>query len=465
MNYTIQDLKKDMSERTHQHWSSRGGQDNDLNLVQVQVREANRQLILNYIRKHGTIDPKSSTRIAIAQRTGLSRTTVGKIIDDLKDDGWVSESDQPLESTSRGGHKATPIYFNAKAGYVIGIDIGRSHFTHLLTDLEAEEIGRDSDELDTDSGAEACLDLLVERLQKLLKDKRIPWNKVIGIGVGIPGTLDPQLKMLTGPMMPGWQGINIPQYLRRRVRGVPVYLDNDANMGALGEIRYGSWKNHAGKDITNLVYVKIGTGIGAGLILDGHLYRGNKGAAGEIGHTKISEASSQSARSENCANYECTPGCLESLAAEQAILKDAHYDTSLKGNESILSRDDDRQTLLAIVKVARAAQNGDETSRFAIENAGKCIGVAIGNLTNLLNPELILLGGGVVHAAGELLLTPLRHAAEACSLPATKSTPIEKSKLGYDASAKGAVATVIDAIDIAFTQNRAVRDLVVTNRR
>lgn len=446
--YTIQDLKKDMmSSDTYRHI----GQVSDI----PQVGEY-RQWILNYLRKQGP-----TPQVTLAKITGLSRTTISNIIGDLKNDGWVwiDEGDQ-LDTTDKVGRKPTPIRFKADAGYVIGIDIGRSHLTILLTDLQAGQIGRWSGAFDSNLVWRDCLKELVKQVQSLLDSSNVKLDKVIGIGVGIPGTLDPQLRRLTKPaLMPTWEGIDIPRELQRKLK-IPVYLDNDANMGALGESRYGRGKAKPGASngIANLVYVKVGTGVGAGLIIGGHLYRGSRGTAGELGHMKVGEDGPQS---ENCRNYGCPHGCLESLAAEQAILEDAHYDTFLKDNQPALARsaDDDEHIMLEIAKVVQAAKNGDEASRAALEGAGKRIGRALGNLINLFDPEMIVLDGGVIRAGDELLLTPLYETAKNCSLPPMKGDYIVPGELGEDASAHGAVATVIDAIDIAFTQNKAIRSL------
>lgn len=456
--YTIQDLKKDMiSHHIHPHDSRSKGRNSELGPIQEQIREINRQFILNYIRKHDR--DKIVTRSSIAQNIGLSRTTVGKIIEDLIEDGWIYEGEQ-MDATRRGGHRATSIHFNADAGHVIGIEIGLTHFAVLIANLEATVKHYGTHELKTELGAEFCLNQLVEWLQKFMKEKHLTWNKVIGIGVGIPGTLDPELKMLTSPsLMHGWGGINISQYLRRRLK-VPVYLDNDANMGALGESQYGE-----GRGIANLIYIKIGTGIGAGLIINGHLFRGSSGAAGEFGHLKILTGDFQSEnsfQSENCRNYKCAPGCLESLAGEKTIVEVAYRGNS---REDILSMDHgtgDVQRIESIEDVAEAARNHDEACYNAIRHAGELIGIALGTLINLFNPEKIVLDGGVVRATGELLLEPLKQRALMSSLPAmkdsvTKDISIVPSKFLYEdksAIAYGAAALVIEAIDSAFTETK-----------
>jgi predicted NBD/HSP70 family sugar kinase len=203
----------------------------------------------------------------------------------------------------------------------------------------------------------------------------------------------------------------------RRELDVPIFLDNDANMGTLGESRYG-----AGRGVENMAYIKLGTGIGGGLILNGVIYRGG-GSAGEIGHVTINADGPECA----CGNR----GCLEALAGAGAIVEDASQGASNAAS--------------TISDVVCAAQEGDQRCRAALERAGIYVGVAVADLINLCSPSLILLDGGVSRA-GELLLEPLRRTAAARSLPiAWANTTIRLAQLGDNAIALGAVSTVLDA--------------------
>lgn len=461
--YTIQDLKKDLlTNRVHPKEGHARRVRGEPNSIQEHIRGLNRQFILNFIRKNDT--GRAVTRSSIAQSTGLSRTTVGKIIEDLIEDGWIYEGEQ-MDATRRGGHRATSIHFNADAGNVIGIEIGLTHFAVLVTNLEGRAASYGTHELRTELGADVCLDLLVEWLQKFMKEKRLAWNKVIGLGVGIPGTLDPELKMLTDPpLMQQWGGTDIPQYLRRRLK-VPVYLDNDANMGALGESMYGE-----GQGSANLIYIKIGTGLGAGIIVNGRILRGSRGAAGEFGHVKVLCGGLPAPglyRSENCRNYQCTPGCLESIAGEKTIVEAAHQGISLFDVVALSEghHASDGSRIETIEDVANAARKNDGAARRAIVQAGEIIGTALGGLINIFNPEKVILDGGVVRAAGELILVPMREQAMACSLPAMKDpaardVPIVPSTFLYEdksAIAYGAAARVIEAIDNAFMETGSAR--------
>ncbi len=409
--------------------------------VRGSTRVINRRLILNYIRKYGPLP-----RVVISEKLDLSRPTVSSIIDELLHDGWVKEGNE-RDATEKGGRRAINVYFNANAAYVIGIDVGRRHLRMLLADLEGTSIKTYHDTFDTSLGGKTCLRLLTKELQKFMKDNGIALENVLGIGLGIPGTLDPNSKMLTlAPHMPKWDGIDIPNELEKEFKRTPIYMDNDANMGALGESRYG-----VGKDIRNQIYIKVGAGIGAGLILDGEIYRGRRRTAGEFGHVIVDKDGPL------CGNHK---GCLEVIAAAPAIVKDAYQreplltqSQSLKGLQHDETKtpigiqlDAENETIAdAIMRIIGFANDGNEVCKAVITNAGKQVGIAIANLVNLLNPEMIILDGGVVRNAGELFINPLKESVEAYSLPAAwEGTSIMTGGLADKAIAFGAVATVID---------------------
>lgn len=398
------------------------------------LREYNRLLILNLVRQFGPL-----ARFTLAQHLRLSRTTVSSIIENLLQEGLVREGSH-MNAAPKGGRRAILLHFNADAGYVVGIDVGRSHLTLLLTNLAAEIVAQTSLALDTEQGPDVCLPLLIRETHAFLESSSVEWSKVIGIGLGIPGPLDAMLHTLSSPPhMPGWDQVDIWQSLRQAFP-VPLYIDNDANMGALSESRLG-----AGRGQSELAYVKIGTGIGAGLILHGRIYRGHGGSAGEVGHQTIDENGPLCV----CGNR----GCLETLASASAIVVDASQGISLlrKRFQEGASSQETFTTILAnekkkdIVEVIQAAYDGDLASIAALERAGERLGLALANLINIFNPSAIILDGGVTRA-GDLLLAPARRVAETSSLPAAwRGTQIVLGKLGTTAIALGAALTVIDA--------------------
>jgi glucokinase-like ROK family protein len=415
---TVQQLIQDMYAA---HGSAQGAD-------QRVVRGFNRLLVLNYVREYGPLP-----RVQIAQETGLSRTTVSNIIDTLLQEGFVREGDL-LDAAPVGGRRAMLVHFNADAGRILGLDVGRTHLAMILTDLQADILARTSGPFEMALGPEVCLPQLIREVRAFVESAGVPWSRIVGIGVGIPGPLDARQHTLSAPPgMPGWDGVDVWQALHQEFH-VPLYLDNDANMGALSECRYG-----AGMGSDYLAYVKVGTGIGAGLIFNGRIFRGHGGSAGELGHMTIDENGSLC----SCGNR----GCLETLAGAQAIVDDARQGLSLRRTVSASME----QTALAgrkeldISEVIHAAQHGDPASRAALEHAGERIGVALAGLINLFNPACIIVGGGVARA-GELLLDPLRRAASTRSLPAAwQGTRILPGLLDDTAVALGAALLVIDA--------------------
>lgn len=399
------------------------------------IREFNRLLALNYVRDHGPL-----ARVTLAQRLGLSRTTVSSIIDALLREGLVHEG-QMLDATSKGGRRAILVHFNADAGRILGLDVGRTHLTMILTNLSAHIVAQRSVPFDTNRGPEVCLRLLISEIRTFVEASAVSWGSIAGIGLGIPGPLSADLHSLSSPLhMPGWDNVNVWETLHTEFNK-PLHIDNDANMGALAESRCG-----AGRGVSDMAYVKIGTGIGSGLIMNGRIYRGYHGTAGEMGHMTIDENGPPCV----CGNR----GCLETLAAAQAIVADAQQGLSLARK---LTLDDSRTPTsllnnrphIDIADVIDAAKNGDVASIAALERAGERIGLVLAGLVNLFNPAAIVIGGGIA-LADDILLAPIRRVAASASLPAAwKDTRILPGEQGTTAIALGAALAVLDtAFDV-----------------
>ena len=399
------------------------------------MRQLNQLLVLNCVRRYGPI-----ARVTIARRTGLSRTTVSSIMDTLLIEGIVREGDTQ-DATPSGGRRAILVHFNAAAGYVLGVDMGRSHLTIVLSDLAAHVVASRSGPFDVALGPGACLPVLIAELNAFLGERGVTWSRVIGVGLGIPGPLDARrCTLVRPPRMPGWDGVNVCRILGRGI-SVPIFLDNDANMGALGEISFG-----AGRGVADLAYVKIGTGIGSGLVMGGKVYRGSSGSAGEIGHVTVEENGPLC----DCGNR----GCLEALAGAQAIASDARR-AGCQHAIAASSADDTAECIPDIAEVVRCALTGGEACRAVIARAGERIGVVLAGLVNTTNPSVILVDGGVARA-GDLLLDPIRAAVAARGLPAASAhTSILAGALGANAVALGGVATVLDAAFAISTDSQA----------
>ncbi len=410
------------------------------------VRPLNYRRVLNHLRIDG---PKP--RVAIAKSLGLSRATVSSIIDELVKSELVYEGEKIGATSSgpisKGGKRATQVHFNTRAGYIIGIDLGRSRLRIYLTDLEPTIIDQLDYPFDIKMGSEKGIPLIANAVKRLIRNNYAIEEKVRGIGLALPGVPDPILHNLISPRhLANWRNVDISMKLRNelgRKKNFPIYLENDANMGALGESRYG-----AGKKVGNLIYIKLSSGIGAGLLLNGNLYRGN-GAAGEFGHVFVED---NQRKCPSCGNS----GCLEITAGLQAIVKNAREKSD---SERILSFKDAPITPEHMADVIIAAQDEDDVnSRKVLELAGEQIGQAIGNcLINIYNPSVILLDGGIVRPSknkavykNEFLLKSLYQSAKNASMPvAWQGTQILDGKLGDDAVGFGTIATVIDN-DVEF---------------
>ncbi len=419
------------------------------------LRLWNERLILNYIRKTGL-----ASRSDIVLATGLTRSAVGNIIPSLKEQGFVKEE---MEESSTGGRPASEVRFRGNVGYIIGVDIGRSHLTVIITDLEAKgidgtspsELAEDMEKFredkkglplwlftdgnfDAERGAEVCLPEVADKVRELVQKNAINWKHVVGIGIGLPGTHDKhRTRLARAKMMEGWSEVDIPDTLRillrlKDPRKIPIYLDNDANLGALGESRYGT-----GRGKMDIAFVKIGTGIGAGIVLDGKLHHGHRSIAGEFGHQIIDLALNRALDSTSeklpccvgCGNK----GCLEALVAESAIVRHAGL------NAASTEKKPD------IEEVIRQAKNNNEQCQEALAQAGEYIGTAVANLISLLDPELVILAGHVTHEAQnyDLFIKSLRKQANLC-VPAARGTEIEIGALRHYSVAYGAVAQVMD---------------------
>lgn len=375
------------------------------------MRQANRLLVLNCVRQLEPIP-----RAAVARLTGLSRTTVGHIVDDLIAEGFAREGDSQRARAS-AGRRVIPIHFNATAAYVLGVSIGRSHLTLVLCDLSAHVVDRSDAPFAITDGPDTCLPMIVYTIHDFVSSHNITWTDIVGIGFGLPGTMDEQLDGLISERgLPGWKGVNLRQRLGAAL-GVPVHLDNNANLGALGEMRYGS-----GRGVTNLLYVKVGVRIGSGMIINGQVYRGSSGSAGEIGHMTVDPDGPRC----DCGNR----GCLKALAGAPAIVAQVQRT---------------KPSIENLTGVIAGADTGDPACAAALTRAGSYLGVALASLLNVFNPALVVLDGSTMRA-GDLVLPAVRAEVRQRSLPAPLAhTHIVSSALHGSAIALGGVARVLDA--------------------
>jgi glucokinase-like ROK family protein len=392
--------------------------------------------IIKNLNKHAVLDlirftPGGISRAELAQRMDLSRAAMTAIVNDLL------ESDVIRETESRGGQSGRPpIILEVKStrGHVLGIDMGASHLSIILTDFGSQVIDEIEVPFRVADGPEICVNQANALMEELLKKNRLTLKDISALGIGVPGPIASDAGMVFAPpIMPGWDGYPIQASLEEKW-GFPVSLNNDAELGALGEWAYG-----VGRGENYLAYIKVGTGVGSGLLLNGQIYRGATGSAGEIGHLTIEENGPQC----DCGNF----GCLEALAGGKAIARQGQ-EAIKKGQRTLLSSMGPIESLTAR-DVASAARRGDLVSQKIIANAGRYLGIAIAGLVNLFNPRTIVVGGGVAQI-GDLLLQPIRDAVSQRSLRASARTvKINTAVLRRRSSGMGAI---VQALSIALHQ-------------
>lgn len=372
---------------------------------QTSLHRANLERVVRAVRMAGSL-----TQAEIARSTGLSAATVSNIVRELKGGGTVE-----VTPTSAGGRRARSVSLSGDAGIVIGVDFGHTHLRVAVGNLAHQVLAEESEPLDVDASSAEGFDRAEVLVKRLIAATGIGPDKVIGIGLGVPGPIDVESGTLgSTSILPGWTGINPSEELSGRL-GVPVYVDNDANLGALGELVWGS-----GRGVKDLAYIKVASGVGAGLVIDGTIYRGPGGTAGEIGHITLDESGPVC----RCGNR----GCLETFTAARYVLpllQPSHGPG------------------LTMERVVQLAREGDPGCRRVIGDVGRHIGSGVANLCNLLNPSRVVLGGSLAEA-GELVLGPIRDSVSRYAIPsAARQLSVLPGALGGRAEVLGALALVL----------------------
>jgi len=358
-------------------------------------------------------DGRARTRAELATLTGQARSTVAGRIDALMAVGLIAPAG---EATSTGGRPPATFAFNPSSQVVLGVDLGATHARLAVTDLASTVLAELDAPLAIADGPRPVLDWVADAGRKLLETAGRDVGDLAGVGVGLPGPVE----HATGhpnnpPIMPGWDDADVPGILRGHF-DAPALVDNDVNIMALGEHRM-AWP-----DVSDLILVKVATGIGAGIIADGALRRGAQGAAGDIGHVAVPGAEEVVCR---CGNV----GCLEAIASAQALAVRLGADgLDVSGPADVV----------ALVR------GGDVTAGRAVRQAGREIGSVLAATVSLLNPSVIVLGG-ILAEAGEHLLAGIREVVYRRSLPlATQHLRIAVARTGAQAGVLGAAAMAAD---------------------
>ena len=374
------------------------------------LREFNRLRIVDFLRTNGT-----ASRAELARRTGLSRSTVSTLVADLQRRALVVERAGQFAGEGQPGRPAALLELDPKAAAAVGVDFDHDKIRVAVSDLSRSVLAEETAAHDVDHDAQGALAIAAELVEQVLEQAGVDRDRLLGVGVALAGPIDHDKGALhPSDVLPGWANVDAAGELEHRLE-TPAYVDNDANLGALAEVTLG-----AGRNARFAAYVSISSGIGAGIVVDGRPYHGHRGTAGEIGHVVVDPQGPIC----RCGNR----GCLETLASGPALLKLVQ---------------DSRDGELSVREMIELARDGDAGCRRAIADAGQVVGRVVAGLVNLFSPEMVVVGGDLGEA-GDLLLDPLREAVRNNALPAAaEDLKVVAGELGERANLLGALALVL----------------------
>ena len=377
--------------------------------------------ILAQLRDEGPL-----SRVLLADRLNVSRTTIAAEVSRLAELGLAQEVGH---AASRGGRRSTLVDLAGDIRFV-GISIGATGMSVGVTDGRVTVLATRSISCDITTGPEPVLATAITEARSLLDELGI--EKPMGAGIAVPGPVDYHRGVpVSPPIMPGWDGYPVSDVLAREL-GCPAVLDNDVNAMALGE-------QHAGvaRSARDFLFVKIGTGIGCGIVVDGDLYRGVDGCAGDIGHIRVDDFGPTCA----CGNT----GCLEAFSGGAALARDATA-AARSGRSPVMAAMLEEKGRLTAADVGLAVAQGDAQAVQLIRDGGRRIGQVLASLVSFFNPGLIVIGGRV-SGVGHALLAEIRGVTYRRSLPlATGNLPIVLSELGDEAGVIGAARLISSSV-------------------
>jgi predicted NBD/HSP70 family sugar kinase len=370
------------------------------------LRLANQRRVLSVLLAHGG---KPLTQTELTRETGLAAGTVSSIVRELAAKDVVS-------TVPGSGRRGTTVRLGRGAGLAAGIDFGHRHLAVVLGEVSGEVIGESREGIDTSLTHEVGLQRAGELLDSLLESHGASRSDVRTIGMGLPAPITDDV-VLSSAILPAWVGLNVSEAATEAL-GRTVHVENDANLGALAEHRRGLGRGH-----DNVVFVKVSSGVGAGLIIHGEIFRGTNGTAGEIGHLTLDDQGPLC----RCGSR----GCLEAYASTGTALSMMAEQLPAAGIDDIIE----------------AAKAGNVSALRVFEDAGLHLAWGLAAVTNLVNPGVILVGGDMSHA-GDLILDSARLGLRRHVLSGAAATPVLVASLGDRASAIGALQLAIEATDL-----------------
>jgi glucokinase-like ROK family protein len=390
--------------------------------MSIRPQNAAQVRLLHLLRDNGPI-----SRAELGDAVHLSRSKLAVELTQLAELGLVESAGL---AASRGGRRSGIVRLASSLRFA-GIDVGATSVDVAITDAECRVLAHASEPADVRQGPDAVLAVALDLLAKLRSDGLAP--ELHGVGVGVPGPVSFRDGVpVAPPIMPGWDQYPVRSALSQHF-GAPVLVDNDVNIMALGEM-------HAGlsRRVDDFLFVKIGTGVGCGIVVDGQVYRGVSGSAGDIGHIRVEDEGPVCA----CGNT----GCLESFFSGAALARDAE-EAARSGRSGVLADRLERAGSLTAADVSAAAAEGDPTALEMVRAGGRRLGFLLAGLVSFFNPGLVVIGGEVALGLGHAMLAEVRSVIYRRSLPlATGNLPIVLSELGSQAGVIGGARLISDQL-------------------
>jgi glucokinase-like ROK family protein len=391
------------------------------------VRELNLSSVLRHLHDRSTL-----SRAQLALLTGLNKSTVSSLVEELFERGLIYETGINSNGT---GRPATLLEINPKAGGIIGLELGVDFVAVLLTDLVGNVLWRQLESVDPTEGADRTITLTLDLIDDAIKDCTARDLRLLGLGVATPGTVDLKEKVLVFAPNLHWRNIPLGRIYSDHI-GLPVFIDNDGNAAAVGEHLFGM-----ARQIRNFIFIFAGIGIGGGLFLNNELYRGNNGFAGEIGHSPLVWNPAFQTPC-HCGNR----GCWETNANQDSIIRRAEACLEVKRSTIITRLIEQKKVPLSISLIKEAADSGDRVAIEIFTETGEAMGLGIASLVNIFNPEKIILGGPL-SIVGDYLLPAIKDSVKKHALPEiADQVDIILSSFRTDASVFGAIALVVNNI-------------------
>lgn len=388
---------------------------------QALVRQINLSLVMNILRTQAPI-----SRAALAQATGLNKATVSDLVFDLMERGFIREVGMKSSGT---GRPATLLTLHPAAGFIVSCEIAVDFIEVLVTDFAPEVFWQVKERTSPEMGQQAILERTLALLFQAVEKGRATEAPLFGVAIGVPGMVDSTSGTLLFAPNLGWNNVELLAFFEKANFGAPVFVDNEANLAALGEHYFG-----AARGYDNVLYLSGNIGLGGGVVRDGHLCRGVSGVASEFGHMTMNPDGELC----NCGNR----GCWETQVSQKALYR--YLDEFINaGKKSTLEHLSGNYSVESIVDAARM---GDEAAILALEKTGRHLGIGIASLLNALNPELVVLGG-MLSLAADFLLPVVENEIQNRALRWNReSAQVVRAAHGSDACVKGGIAVVYQSV-------------------